>query len=144
MTNPLVENGSATNSECQLPVGISMPKPLSIAGNLATNCNKYKWSWENYAIVAKHHFENDFQRWNSSQRLVTTRESLMMEWISTSSKIDKILKLSLPSSKKFASARQMRYMNLGSLTIKYKKNLLSVRLPKSPSCSWNDQVWPVP
>ena len=62
MTNPLVEKGSATNSECQLPVGISMPKPLSIAGSLATNCKKYKWSWENYAIVAKlHHFENDFQ-----------------------------------------------------------------------------------
>ena len=138
MTNPLVEKGSATNSECQLPVGISMPKPLSIAGSLATNCKKY-------VILGKlcHCSKTPLRELFSNGGIPLSdwwrHASLMMEWISTSSKTDKILKLSLPSLKKFASERQMRHEScVFNNQVQEPYSLL-----KSPSCSWNDQVWPV-
>ena len=140
MTNPLVEKGSATNSECQLPVGISMPKPLSIAGSLATNCKKHKWSWENYAIVAKHRFENDFQ---------------MVEFLSAIG--DDMREFNDGMNFDFLKDRQ----NFETVIAKFEEICIretnetyescvfnnQVQEPysllKSPSCSWNDQVWPV-
>ena len=36
-----------------LPAGLSMPKPLKLDGNLATNWKRFKRSWDNYEIVAR-------------------------------------------------------------------------------------------
>ena len=139
MTNPLVEKGSTTNSECQLPVGISMPKPLSIAGSLATNCKKYKWSY--YAIAAKHHFENDFQ---------------MVEFLSAIG--DDMRELNDGMNFDFLKDRKnletviakFEAFSIGETNETYESCVFNNQVQElysllnSPSCSWNDQVWPVP
>ncbi len=54
---------SATqNIQPLLPAGLSMPKPLKLDGNLATNWKRFKRSWDNYEIVARlNRFEPQFK-----------------------------------------------------------------------------------
>ena len=141
MTNPLVEKGSTTNSECQLPVGISMPKPLSIAGSLATNCKKYKWSWENYAIAAKHHFENDFQKVEFLSAIGDDmrefNDGMNFDFLKDRKNLETVI-------------AKFEAFSIGETNETYESCVFNNQvqelysLLKSPSCSWNDQVWPVP
>ena len=97
-----------------------MPKPLSIAGSLATNCKKHKWSWQNYAIVAKHRFENDFQMVEFLSAIGDDmrefNDGMNFDFLKDRQNFETVI----AKFEEFASERQMRHMNLVSLTIKYK------------------------
>ena len=54
-------NAAPTNQPL-LPAGLSIPKPLKVEGNLATNWKKFRRAWDNYAIVAQpNRFEDEFK-----------------------------------------------------------------------------------
>ena len=61
--NEEIQNTGATASQQPLlPAGLSMPKALTIEGNLAANWKKFKRTWDNYAVVTRlNRFEDEFK-----------------------------------------------------------------------------------
>ena len=54
--------GASASQQPLLPAGLSMPKALTIEGNLAANWKKFKRTWDNYAVVARlNRFEDEFK-----------------------------------------------------------------------------------
>ena len=54
--------GASASQQPLLPAGLSMPKGLTIEGNLAANWKKFKRTWDNYAVVARlNRFEDEFK-----------------------------------------------------------------------------------
>ena len=54
--------GASASQQLLLPAGLSMPKALTIEGNLAAKWKKFKRTWDNYALVARlNRFEDEFK-----------------------------------------------------------------------------------
>ena len=54
--------GASASQQPLLPAGLSMPKALTIEGNLAATWKKFKRTWDNYAVVARlNRFEDEFK-----------------------------------------------------------------------------------
>ena len=54
--------GASASQQPLLPAGVSMPKALTIEGNLTANWKKFKRTWDNYAVVARlNRFEDEFK-----------------------------------------------------------------------------------
>ena len=60
------QNVTATNANVNttltLPIGLKLPQPLKMEGNLATNWKRFKRTWQNYSVVARlENFEENFK-----------------------------------------------------------------------------------
>ena len=60
------QNATATNANVNttltLPIGLKLPQPLKMEGNLATNWKRFKRTWQNYSVVARlENFEENFK-----------------------------------------------------------------------------------
>lgn len=60
------QNETATNANVNttltLPIGLKLPQPLKMEGNLATNWKRFKRTWQNYSVVARlDNFEENFK-----------------------------------------------------------------------------------